>query len=133
MRVAKRSGVPGSSATTGHGHDLACPADTNIGFETKKQFERLSSERASTCIELRARGGCLGRWLLPLAVAVLTPVCSNKAIDAILRIGNLSNRQIYQFEDHEARKIIRALKDAIAMVEGRFQSPRGKAGGGFKL
>ena len=41
----------------------------------------------------------------------------NKAIDAILRIGNLSNRQIYQFEDHEARKIIRALKDAIAMVE----------------
>jgi hypothetical protein len=58
---------------------------------------------------------------------------TNKAIDAILRIGNLSNRQIYQFEDHEARKIIRALKDAIAMVEGRFQSPRGKAGGGFKL
>ena len=58
---------------------------------------------------------------------------TNKAIEAILRIGNLSNRQIYQFEDHEVRKIIRALKDAITMVEGRFQSPRGKGGGGFKL
>jgi len=58
---------------------------------------------------------------------------TNKAIEAILRIGNLSNRQIYQFDDQEARKIIRALKDAISMVEGRFQSPRGKGGGGFKL
>jgi hypothetical protein len=58
---------------------------------------------------------------------------TNKAIEAILRIGNLSNRQIYQFEDPEVRKIIRALKDAITNVEGRFQSPRGKGGGGFKL
>jgi hypothetical protein len=58
---------------------------------------------------------------------------TNKAIEAILRIGNLSNRQIYQFDDHEVRKVIRALKDAITMVEGRFQSPRNKGGGGFKL
>jgi hypothetical protein len=59
---------------------------------------------------------------------------TNKAIEAILRIGNLSNRQIYRFEDHEVRKVIRALKEAVTMVEGRFQSPRGKgSGGGFKL
>ena len=58
---------------------------------------------------------------------------TNKAIEAILRIGNLSNRQIYSFEDQEVRKIIRALKDAITQVEGRFQSPRGKSGAGFKL
>ena len=58
---------------------------------------------------------------------------TNKAIEAISRIGNLSNRQIYEFEDHEVRKIIRALKDAVLKVEGRFQSPRGKSGGGFKL
>jgi hypothetical protein len=58
---------------------------------------------------------------------------TNKAIDAIMRIGNLSNRQNYEFEDGEVRKIMRALKDAIATVEGRFQSPRGKSGGGFKL
>ena len=51
---------------------------------------------------------------------------TNKAIEAILRIGNLSNRQMYEYEDDEVRKIIRALKDAIASVEGRFHSPRGK-------
>jgi hypothetical protein len=58
---------------------------------------------------------------------------TNKAIEAILRIGNLSNRQIYDFEDAEVRKVIRALKDAVASVEARFESPRGKTGGGFKL
>jgi len=58
---------------------------------------------------------------------------TNKAIEAISRIGNLSNRQIYEFEDQEVRKIIRALKDAVTKVEGRFDSPRGKSGGGFKL
>ena len=58
---------------------------------------------------------------------------TNKAIEAITRIGNLSNRQIYDFEDQEVRKIIRALKEAVSLVEGRFESPRGKGGGGFKL
>lgn len=58
---------------------------------------------------------------------------TNKAIEAISRIGNLSNRQIYEFEDAEVRKVVRALKEAIAAVESRFQSPQGKSGGGFKL
>jgi hypothetical protein len=58
---------------------------------------------------------------------------TNKAIEAILRIGNLSNRQIYDFEQSEVRKVIRALKDAVSLVESRFESPRGKSGGGFKL
>lgn len=58
---------------------------------------------------------------------------TNKAIEAILRIGNLSNRQIYEFEDAEVRKVTRALKEAVAAVEARFESPRGKTGGGFKL
>jgi hypothetical protein len=58
---------------------------------------------------------------------------TNKAIQAIVRIGNLSNRQIYDFEEPEVRKIIRALRDAVSAVEGRFESPRGKSGGGFKL
>lgn len=58
---------------------------------------------------------------------------TNKAIEAISRIGNLSNRQIYEYDDGEIRKIVRALKDAVSAVEGRFQSPRGKTGGSFKL
>ncbi len=58
---------------------------------------------------------------------------TNKALDAIARIGNLSNRQIYEFEESEVRRIIRALKEAISGIEGRFENPRGKSGGGFKL
>jgi hypothetical protein len=58
---------------------------------------------------------------------------TNKAIEAIARIGNLSNRQIYEYEDAEVRKVIRALKDAVTSVEARFESPRGRAGGSFKL
>jgi hypothetical protein len=58
---------------------------------------------------------------------------TNKAIEAIGRIGNLSNRQIYEYEDAEVRKVIRALKDAVTSVEARFESPRAKSGGGFKL
>ncbi len=58
---------------------------------------------------------------------------TNKAIEAISRIGNLSNRQIYEFEETEVRKIVRALREAVSAVESRFESPRGKAGGSFKL
>ena len=58
---------------------------------------------------------------------------TNKAIEAILRIGNLSNRQIYEFEEAQVRKIIRALKDTVSAVEARFDAPRGRAGGAFKL
>lgn len=58
---------------------------------------------------------------------------TNKAIDAILRIGNLSNRQIYEYDESEVRKIAKALRDAVNTIEIRFESSKSKAGGGFKL
>ncbi len=58
---------------------------------------------------------------------------TNKALDAILRIGNLSNRQIYEYDEVEVRKIVKALRDAVSTIEGRFESSKSKAGGGFKL
>jgi hypothetical protein len=58
---------------------------------------------------------------------------TNNALTAIGRIGNLSNRQLYEFEETEVRKIIRALKDAVNEVENRFASPKGKAEARFKL
>lgn len=58
---------------------------------------------------------------------------TNNALIAIGRIGNLSNRQLYAFEELEVRKIIKALKDAVSEVEARFASPRGKADARFKL
>jgi hypothetical protein len=59
--------------------------------------------------------------------------CAPLALLAIGRIGNLSNRQLYDFEEAEVRKIIKALKDAVGEVEGRFASPKGKLDGRFKL
>lgn len=58
---------------------------------------------------------------------------TNKALDAISRIGNLSNRSLYEWEESEVRKITKALKDAVAEVEARFASPKGKTGSKFKL
>jgi hypothetical protein len=58
---------------------------------------------------------------------------TNKALDAILRIGNLSNRQIYEYDESEVRKIAKALKDAVNTIESRFETSKGRAGGGFKL
>lgn len=58
---------------------------------------------------------------------------TNNALIAIGRIGNLSNRQLYEFEEAEIRKIIKALKEAVGEVENRFASPKGKAESRFKL
>jgi hypothetical protein len=58
---------------------------------------------------------------------------TNNALVAIGRIGNLSNRQLYEFDEVDVRKVIKALKDAVSDVETRFSSPRGKADARFKL
>ena len=58
---------------------------------------------------------------------------TNKALDAIARIGNLSNRSLYDWEDAELRKVLKALRDAVSEVEARFASPKGKVGSKFKL
>lgn len=58
---------------------------------------------------------------------------TNRALVAIGRIGNLSNRQLYEWDDGEVRKIVKALKDAVSEVEGRFASPKGKGNAKFKL
>jgi len=58
---------------------------------------------------------------------------TNKALAAIARIGNLSNRHLYHFEEEEVKKILKALRQAVAEVESRFEAPSGRAGGTFKL
>jgi hypothetical protein len=57
---------------------------------------------------------------------------TTKALEAIARIGNLSNRQVYEYEEAEVKKIIRALRDGVAAVEARFETPRARKSG-FKL
>ena len=58
---------------------------------------------------------------------------TNRALDAIRRIGNLSNTQLYEWEDAELKKILKALKDAVGEAEERFAAPKGKKTGKFRL
>lgn len=48
---------------------------------------------------------------------------TDKALEAIERIGNLSNRQLYEWDPSEVRKIVKALRDEVAKVEARFEAP----------
>lgn len=57
---------------------------------------------------------------------------TNKALEAVRLIGNLSNRQTYVYDEVEVRKIVKALRDAVAEVEARFGRSNSR-GGEFKL
>ena len=54
------------------------------------------------------------------------------ALNAIRKIGNLSNKRAYDYDEADIRKITKALRDAINEVEGRF-SPTGSRTDKFKL
>lgn len=49
--------------------------------------------------------------------------CTSKALEAIERIGNLSNRQLYEWDPAELKKMIKALRDEVGRVEARFDQP----------
>lgn len=58
---------------------------------------------------------------------------TNRALDSIRRIGNLSNRHLYEWEDAEVRKIVKALKDAVGEIERKFAAPKISREKNFKL
>ncbi len=58
---------------------------------------------------------------------------TNRALESILRIGKLSNRQLYEWDEAEVRKIAKALKDAVSDVESKFASPKGMHENKFTL
>jgi len=58
---------------------------------------------------------------------------TNKALEAIGRLANLSNRSLYEWEEEDVRRILRVLRSEVAEVESRFSSPRSKASPKFKL
>ena len=58
---------------------------------------------------------------------------TNQALESILRIGKLSNRQLYEWEDAEVRKIAKALKGAVSDMEKKFASPKGMREDKFTL
>jgi xylose isomerase len=44
------------------------------------------------------------------------------ALEAIRKLGNLSNRRAYDFSDADIRKISKALREAVSDLEKRFGS-----------
>ncbi len=58
---------------------------------------------------------------------------TRSALDAIRKIGNLSNRRAYDFDDQDVKKIIKALRDASADLERKFGSAAAPEKDEFKL
>jgi hypothetical protein len=58
---------------------------------------------------------------------------TNRALDSIRKIGNLSNRQLYEWQDGEVRKIVKALKDAVGEIERKFSALKISREKNFKL
>jgi len=57
---------------------------------------------------------------------------TQNALDAIRKIGNLSNAASYEYSSADITKIVKALKEAVADVERRFD-PKGDVKDAFKL
>jgi hypothetical protein len=55
------------------------------------------------------------------------------ALDAIRKIGNLSNSRAYEYTDADVKAIVKALREATAEVERKFSSTTGEALNKFKL
>lgn len=58
---------------------------------------------------------------------------TNAAIDSVLKIAKLSNRQAYEFDEADVKKIVKALRDAVSEVESRFAAPRRRTEERFTL
>lgn len=46
----------------------------------------------------------------------------NKALKNMQLIGNLANRQNYEFSEEQAKKIVRALQQEVEIIKQNFQS-----------
>lgn len=55
------------------------------------------------------------------------------ALDAIRKIGNLSNKRAYDFDDQDVKKIIKALREATSDLERKFSSSSTGDTESFKL
>lgn len=58
---------------------------------------------------------------------------TQSALEAIRKIGNLSNRRAYDYGDADIKKIIRALREAANDVERKFGSSSGDSINKFQL
>lgn len=57
----------------------------------------------------------------------------NRAIKDVRLIGNLANRNAYEYVDEDARKIFRALQRELDAAKARFSGDTGGKDTDFKL
>ncbi|WP_315857637.1 hypothetical protein [Rhizobium leguminosarum] len=55
------------------------------------------------------------------------------ALEAVRKIGNLSNRRAYDFDEGDIKKIVKALRDAVSDLERKFGSSAAPEKDVFKL
>lgn len=55
------------------------------------------------------------------------------ALDAIRKIGNLSNKRAYEYDDQDIKKIIKALREATSELERKFSPATAKDSDAFTL
>lgn len=58
---------------------------------------------------------------------------TQSALDAIRKIGNLSNKRSYEFGDQDVKAILKALREATSELERKFSSSTGGDAQTFKL
>ncbi|MER8811253.1 hypothetical protein [Mesorhizobium australicum] len=58
---------------------------------------------------------------------------TQSALDAIRKIGNLSNSRAYDYTEADIKTIVKALREAVADVERKFSSTTGETFNKFKL
>jgi hypothetical protein len=57
----------------------------------------------------------------------------SRAMQSIRVVGNLSNRNNYEYTDEDVRKIVKALTAEVDAMQARFRSTDSKARPEFKL
>ncbi|WP_170534732.1 hypothetical protein [Ruegeria sp. HKCCSP351] len=55
------------------------------------------------------------------------------ALDAIRKIGNLSNKRAYDYDEKDVKKIIKALREATSELERKFNPSSSSDSDTFKL
>ncbi len=58
---------------------------------------------------------------------------TQSALDAIRKIGNLSNRRAYEYSEADVRAIVKALRDATGELERKFGTSTGENSNKFSL
>ena len=64
---------------------------------------------------------------------VLAVARVNRTLQDLRLVGNLANRKSYDWDETQARKIIKALEQGVEQVKQKFSQTTGKDAGDFTL